>query len=200
MKKLMSLTLAVITVLTLVSCGLGKTEVSRGVIEGDVYKSEFIGIEFTKPESWIYSTDEEIAEALNMGADFLVEDKFKEAIENSDSVYDMMVKDSITGTNINVGVENLARTLSTNATEKQYLDALKSQLSEVSSMEVIFPEEYDSAKLGDTEFTRAICEAKVMGVTMTQAHYVRKVDGYMCYVVVTVVKGYTVEDIEAMFG
>lgn len=200
MKKLMSLTLAVITVFTLVSCGLFAPKLARGEIDGDVYKSEFIGIEFTKPESWVYSTDEEIAAVLDMDAELLVEDKFKDAIENADSVYDMMVKDTLTGTNINVGIENLSRTLSTNVTEKQYLDALKSQLSEVSSMEVIFPEEYDSAKLGDTEFTRAICEAKVMGVTMTQAYYVRKVDGYMCFVIVTIVKGYTIEDIEAMFG
>lgn len=199
MKKLMSLTLAVITVLMLVSCGSAKPEISRGVIEGDVYKSEYIGIEFTKPKSWIYSTDEEIAAALDMGAELLEEEKFKDSLENTNTVYDMMVKDSLTGTNINVGVENLARTLSTNATEEQYLDAAKNQLSQISSMQVTFPDEYDVVKLGDTEFTRAICKTKVQGISMTQVYYVRKIDGYMSFVIATITKGYTVEDIEAMF-
>ena len=199
MKKLVSLALALITVVMLIGCTSTKTEVSRGVIEGDVYKSEFIGIEFTKPESWVYSTDEEIAAALDMGADMLVEDKFKDSIKEADFLYDMMVKEVTTGTNINVGIENLSKTFSTNITEKQYLDALKSQLEEVTSMDVSFPDEYETAKLGDVEFTKAVCETKVQNITMTQVYYTRKVGGYMTYVIVTITKGYTVSDIEAMF-
>ena len=42
--------------------------------------------------------------------------------------------------------------------------------------------------------------AKANGVEMTQVYYLRKVDGYMTFVIVTITSGYTVADIEAMFN
>ena len=111
----------------------------------------------------------------------------------------MMVVDSITRTNINVGYENLSKTLSTNITVKQYVEALKAQFTNVSGMTVNFPDTLESAKLGNTEFTKVVCTATTQGVSMNQVYYLRKVDGYMCYVIVTIPSGYTVEQIEAMF-
>lgn len=171
---------------------------TRGQITEAVYKNEYLGFEFTKPDSWVYSTDAEIAAAMNMGAEMLGE-KFQDAIKNSPSVYDMMVVDSITRSNINVGYENLAKTLSSNITVEQYIEALKSQLSSVSSMTVSFPDKYDTVKLGKNEYTRVICNAKASGIQMTQVYYLSKMDGYMGFVIVTITNGYTVADIEAMF-
>ena len=73
MKKFISLFLAIVMLAMLVGCnnvpsGGGdnkgdtpKAELSRGTIDGDVYTNEYLGFKFTKPESWVYSTDEEIA-------------------------------------------------------------------------------------------------------------------------------------------
>ena len=131
--------------------------------------------------------------------DKILGEKFKETLENNPSVFDMMVVDSITRTNINVGYENLSKTLSTNITVKQYVEALKAQFTNVSGMTVNFPDTLESAKLGNTEFTKVVCTATTQGVSMKQVYYLRKVDGYMCYVIVTIPSGYTVEQIEAMF-
>jgi hypothetical protein len=210
MKKLISLLMATLMIAALFAgCSLGKDsgkgdtetkkELSRGTIEGAVYKNDFTGIQFTRPDSWVYSTDEEIAYAMSLGAEFL-EGDLKKALENSPTVYDMLVTDTLTRTNINVGFENLAKTLATNISEEQYFEAMKKQLDNVTGMTVSFPEKYDTVKLGGNDYLRAVCNVSAMGVNMQQVYYVRKVDKYMSFVIVTIVSGYTVQDIEAMFN
>lgn len=176
-----------------------KAELSRGAIDGDVYRNEYLGFEFEKPKSWVYATDEEIASAINMGAEVLLGDNFKEALENSDSIYDMWVRDIVTGSNINVGYENLSKTFSSNITEEQYIEALKKQLESVSAVQVVFPDELETVRFGDTEFTRAVCSTTMSGMTVTQAYYLKKVDKYMAFVVATIQGEYTVSAIESMF-
>ena len=112
----------------------------------------------------------------------------------------MMVIDSLTRSNINVGYENLSKTFSSNITVEQYIEAFKQQLSSVSGMTVTFPDSVDSVKLGGWEYSRLVCDVSVAGVNMTQVYYLRKVEGYMCFVIVTIVSGYTVAQIEAMFN
>ena len=213
MKKILALTLVLAMSLSLISCSLipfdiggqndddkGSTPVlSRGTIEGNVYTSEYLGVSFTKPESWVYSTDEEIAAAVNMGVDMFINENFKDALENNLSIYDMMVIDSITRSNINVGFENLAKSFSSNITVDQYIESLKSQLAQISSMKVTFPESSKTVKLSGTEFTKLQCTTTTQGITFTQVYYLRKVDKYIGFIIATIPSGYSVEQIEAMF-
>ena len=213
MKKILTLTLVLAMSLSLISCSLipsdiggqnddgkGSTPVlSRGTIEGNVYTSEYLGVSFTKPESWVYSTDEEIAAAVNMGVDMFINENFKDALENNLSIYDMMVIDSVTRSNINVGFENLAKSFSSNITVDQYIESLKSQLAQISSMNVTFPESSKTVKLSGTEFTKLQCTTTTQGITFTQVYYLRKVDKYIGFIIATIPSGYSVEEIEAMF-
>ncbi len=176
-----------------------KAEASKGTINGNVYKNEFLGFEFTKPASWVYSTDEEIAAAMNIAVDQILGENFKQALENNPVIYDMMVVDSITGTNISVIYENLAKSFLTNITEEQYVEMVKQQLAGVSGMTVSFPDQLEKAKLGKTEFTKCVCRTTANGMTFTQVYYLYNVDGYMVSITVTIPSGYTVADIEAMF-
>ena len=171
----------------------------RGTVVDTVYKNDYLGFEFTRPDSWVYSTDEEIAQTMNIGVEKLLGENFKEALENNPSIYDMMVVDTISRSSINVGYENLSKTMSTNITVEQYIAAVKKQLESVTEMTVTFPDTYDTVKLGETEFTRVVCSTTASGVNMTQVYYLRKMDGYMGFVIATIVKDYTVADIEAMF-
>ena len=211
MKKILALALALIMALLLISCnfdfnkgvqpdnGKKEAELSRGTIEGDVYTSEYLGVSFTKPESWIYSTDEEIAAAMNLGVDAFFDENFKNALENNPSIYDMMVVDSITRSNINIGFENLSKTFSTNITVEQYVQSIKKQLSNASGVTVTFPETFETVKLGKTEFTKVVCTVTVQGISMEQVYYLNKADKYMRFIIVTIPRGYTSEQIEAMF-
>ena len=197
MKRIISLLLALSMVFLFVGCQ--NPAPTRGTIDEDVYKNDFLKFEFTKPASWVYYTDEEIAKAINASADVFNDENLKEALKNNPTVYDMMVVDSITRTNINIGYENLSKSFSRNITVEQYIEALKEQFGKINEMNVIFPDEYTKAKLGETEFTRVVCKTVAGGMYMTQVYYLRKTDNYMCFVIATVTNDYTVSEIEAMF-
>lgn len=201
MKRIVSLTLVLAFALLLVGCNLGgnRVELSRGTIEGDVYSSEYLNLKFTKPASWVYSTDEEIAAMLNLGADFAGE-KFKDALENNPSVYDMMVVDSLTGTNICIGYENLSKKFASNMTVEQYIEALEQNFKSISGINATFPDTYDDVTLGGNEYTRVITTMSMSGNSFKQVYYLYKVDGYMAFIIVTLRGNYTVAQIEGMFS
>lgn len=212
MKKLTYLLLAIVIMIMCIGCSQPlsddddsedtspseKVELSRGKISGDVYKNKYLGLEFIKPESWVYSTDEEIAAVIDLGAETLLGENFQEALDNNPSIYDMMVVDTITRSSVSVGYENLAQTLSTNITERQYAEAVKSQLSGVTGVSFTF-EDYQTVQLGDTEFLCLSGSTVMNGVSMKQIYYMHKTDGYMAFIIVTIPSGYTVSEIEAMF-
>lgn len=211
MKKILSFLLVILLLTSLVGCSFNldlldkikneeKKEISRGTIEGDTYHNEVLEIQFTKPESWVYYTDEEIASAMNIAVDQMMSESFQNIFESIPSVYDMMVFDTVTRTNIVVGYEDVAQTFGGEITEEKYLDAAKKQLAvNATGMNTDFSDETEEVKLGDVEFTRAICSTTANGVTMLQVYYVRDIGDYMAFVVVTIPSGYTVAEIEAMF-
>ena len=126
MKKITSLLLALVMTFLLVAC-VGGVNISRGTISDDgVYRSESLSMSFTKPESWVYSTDEEIAELVNISVEMFDNEDFEKALENNAAIYDMMAKDLLTSTNVIVGYENLKKSFSSNITEEQYLDTGRS--------------------------------------------------------------------------
>ncbi len=172
--------------------------VSRGVIEGNVYKSKFSGITFTKPDSWVYSTDEEIAAAMNMGAEMLNQGEFEKTMAQVKSVYDMRAISATTGANISVQYENLALSLMSSMTEEQYIDAFIGIINDQEGVE-IKNDVKSSIKLGDKEYTKVEYVLSMSGVEVNQAVYVRKIGNYMNSIIVTLVTE-TVEEIEAMFS
>lgn len=176
-----------------------KVELSRGTKDGDVYSNKTMGFKFNKPDDWVYMTEAEIASAMNIGMEALAGKNYKDLLKNLDMVYDMMAKDVLTGSNISVGYENLERTFTSSITEKQYADAMKTQLQNVPNVTFTFLDNYDKVKLGDTEFTRFIANTVSYGTSMTQAIYLRKQGTYMTYVIVTLLGDYTVAEAEAMF-
>lgn len=206
MKKLLSLLFIIIITLSTVACSTsggnsdeGETEISRGTIRGNIYTNKYLGYRFIKPKAWEFATDEEIAAIVNVSVDSILGENFGEALKESDSLYDMMVVDPVTNTNINVGYDNLANIFNYNVTVQQYLDSVKNQLATVSGMTVTFVGDTEKITLGETEFFKAVAQTKYNKKTMKQVFYLKKVDNYMCYIIATIPEGYTVAEIEAMF-
>ncbi|MBR6725845.1 MAG: hypothetical protein IKL81_02520 [Clostridia bacterium] len=209
MKKITALILAILMAVSLLACNNDtsvdkgtdgaqqEAKLTRGTIAGNVYTTDYLGFSFEKPETWVYSTDEEIAATLNFSIETFLDNSFKEALEKSGTIYDMMVTDTLTSTNIIVGYESLPLS---NITEDQYFEAMKQQLQNVTGYTVDFPDEYEKITLGKNEFTKAVCVTTVYDSTITQVYYVRKVDQCMAFVIATIPAGYAVSDIEAMFS
>lgn len=193
MKRFLCLLLVIVTALSVVSCSVSLTVITRGKIDGNVYTNDVLGITFTKPTAWVYSTDEEIASLINTTADILNED-LNEALEKNGSLYDMMATDPSTNTNIIIGYEK------TNVSVERYIDALKEQTEQVSSMSIVFPSTYDEVTLGQKTFTKVVCQTQAYGVSMKQVYYLCKLDGYMSFIILTIPRGYTIDKIEQMFN
>ena len=138
MKKIISIILVLAMILVLAACGSSKKsnstpnlgsagnsgKASRGTIIGDNYSNYFAELNFTKPSDWEYYTDEQIAQTMNVGVD-MIKDEYQKLLETTGSLYDMMVMDPGTGTNVSVMFENLAVTGSTGMSADEYLNALK---------------------------------------------------------------------------
>jgi len=129
-KKLLALTLAFVLLVSLLAAcggngGNGATptpaepeatpapEVGnpmRGVWDGDVFTSQYLGFRFEMPEGWLAATDEEIAELLGLGADMIAQGTdLGDIMEVMDltTVTDIMVSDPITGANLSIAFERL---------------------------------------------------------------------------------------------
>lgn len=202
MKKLTALFLAFVLVLSFAACGTEDTDTSRefgrGVITGDVYESAFSGIRFTKPAEWKYYTDEELAATMNVSADAL-NNSFLETVASLTTVYDMMVIDQSTGTNVSVAYENLMLSANADMTCEEYLEAMKAQLSAIDTMKMEFGEPSPITLCGE-EYTRVICTVTMGEITVSQVYYLRNVDGYMNFMVATLSGDYDIAAIETMFG
>ena len=207
MKKILALLLAAALITLSTGCGVNdnspinsikKAEPSRGTINGDVYESEYLGLKFTKPESWIYSTDEDIAAMSGISAELLGED-FKALLDANPAIFDMMARDILSGTNINISYENLTKSASTNITEEQYVAALKQQFANIPEITVDFPDKLQTLTLGENDYTKVITTTTMSGIEMTQVYYLNKIDNYMSCIIVTITGDEEIADIEAMF-
>ncbi len=206
MKRFLMMLLVVCLLGTLAGCRekdpapevTGKT-LSRGTIDGDVYTSEFIGVSFTKPKTWVYSTDEEIAATMQIGAELLNQENFAAQAEKMNNVYDMMVRDLMTGDNINIGFENLKASNSSNITEEQYIEVAKNQLKEQASMLNYVFGEAEKCKLGQKDFYRLPAEGAYSGVSFDQFIYIRKEGTYMIVITLTLFGDTAATEYEAMF-
>ena len=208
MKKIITMLLIIMVTLSMVACSAsggnptaeeGEKGLSRGIISGNVYTNEYMGFCFTKPETWEYATDAEIAQMVNLSVENILGENFLEALENNESVYDMLVYDNVSGTSVSVAYENLSKSFSYNISVQQYLDAIENQFSSNTSMKLVFTGDIQKITLGNTEFFKAKAKNIFSGMTIDQVFYLKKVDGYMFAITVTL-QGYTAAEIEAMFG
>lgn len=172
---------------------------SRGTVEGDVYTSEFIGVSFTKPKTWVYSTDEEIAAAMQIGAELLDVENFAEQASKMNNIYDMMVRDTMTGNNINIVFENLKASASSNITVEQYIEVIKKQMGEQAQMLGYKFGEAEKCKLGEQEFYRLPAQGEYMGSTFNQRIYLRKEGAYMIVITLTLMDNSDGATFEALF-
>ncbi len=201
MKKILCIALSLLMLAGLVACQ-EPVEITRGTVDGNVFTSTFSGITFTKPDSWVYSSADELAQMMNSTIEEMTDSKFAESVSKLQTVQDMMVTDKKTGCNVSISYENLLISGSTKITAEEYLEKSKQEMAKLSETMGITATFKDSSTktLGGDEYVYARFETVAQGITMSQHYYLRKVEGYMTVIVATLVSGYEPADIEAMFS
>ena len=167
-----------------------------GETDGDVFKSDYSGLEFTKPSGWSFYSTDQLYELMDIGADALdIEiSEYQKEVAKLTMVYDMMAV-SLSGDNVQIIYENLVPTRSTKITEEQYLDNVAMGLENMG---------YTVGDSGETKLsgiTYCYIEASnvVSGKEINQVYYARKTGNYMSGVISTLVTKDR-EDIEQMFS
>ena len=109
MKRVSYLALALALVLSLTACSIGSKKFERGVVEGQTYTSQFLGLTCTAPAEYTYLNDQEIAQLNDLTADVVDSEELvkqmRESLENGNQVQDMylMTADGLQTVNVMLG-------------------------------------------------------------------------------------------------
>lgn len=151
------------------------TDVKRGTIADGVYKNETFGVSFAVPANMIVYTDEQIAQSLNLGTDFLTEktsysaEDMEKAMQGA--MYDAILLFSDNSSNVSVIYEDMDKS---QTNEEQYLQAVANSLKSMEGMGYQ-TEEPTVQKIGETEF--AVMTAKTD--QFAQKYFLHRVGDYM---------------------
>lgn len=222
MKKFVAILSAALTVLSLTACEGSKnpssdettlpaeaenTEISisladginPGTTDGNRFVNESTGIKFTKPDSWIFSSDEDIAGMMNIGAAHLDRDIFEKALAEMSTVYDMVAVDPDTSASVTVAYENISFSEKDISTEEKYLESIKEQILST-SMEFTFEDKIKSERLGSYTYKKLESTNTTSGYSIQQTIYARVIGDYMCTIVISNIAKGQLSKIEAMFS
>ena len=187
MKKILSIALALLLIFTLVACNSAPKEWSRGKVVDNVYTSEFAGIKLTPPDSnWIYYSDEQIAQLMNLTTQmdiFSDEQKAQMELAKQQTIYDAVLANSTSGSNINVVYENLEQNpVAKDLDAKGYADLLISQIKQMQGTNI--GEKFEKTVAGQ----KYVCiEGSISsyGMTMNQRYLLRKIGNYILAITIT---------------
>lgn len=164
-----------------------KTEFSMGEWKDNTYENKFLGLKFNLPEGWTYSSDEEIAQMMNIGSELLNDDQKKAAeLAKLTSVYYMVANDPNTGNNVSIMSEKPLMDVTT----EYYLNQLKTQLTAVESMNYEIGDT-SKEKVSGKEFETLTVTASMSGIEVAQKYYVYKMDEYFVCIIATSTSGET---------
>jgi hypothetical protein len=152
------------------------TDFVKGVIDGDVYTSDFAGIKFTAPEGWTFAKEDYILSMMNISLDVVGDDlAVNKALLEQAVIYDALCMDETTGANIIFEYENLAKEVPDpdKYTMDDIIDSFDKQLSAISSIKYE-KKESDTVTLAGQEYTKLVYSAEMSTLSMEQVFYVRR--------------------------
>lgn len=219
MKKFISVMLLLTMLVTASSCSTKVTEKDKDKVGGDVsdsaewnsgetsgqvYTSSFGGFKLTAPdENWVFASEEEILEKMDIATDSdILTDSQKRAAEigKQKTIYDAVLTDLTSGSNVIIMYENLSLTLGASKIDaSQYANTLKTQLEATGQYTVDAPQ---TISFLNESYVRVDSTATIEGVTLSQTYLLKKIDKYMLAICITpgITSGITVDSMMAMFS
>ena len=172
------------------------SDVPLGVTTDTQYTNEALGVSFTLPEGWRFATNEEIALALQIGADALTDSKsFKEALLEQPYFFDVMALDASGTNNFNINYTDLAKSgIGAQMSEATFGALSESQLKQMSDAyeDAIFT--HETLPLGEGEFVSMSVDATATTLGLYQRQYYKKVN--QTYFVVITITGETAQKVD----
>ncbi len=196
--RFFALVLAALMLTALVSCDTAAAakKYSRGTVDGNVFTSTFSGLTFTKPDDWVYYTDEEIADATGTALEMFKDNEAFEKAADASLIDFYAVAES--GDNVNLSYsKGVLFTLFQPSIDKTVADTRAAY--ESAGITCVVGGQTD-AKLGSVEMQKVTFTLTYYGVEMHQYCYFTMVGNYFMSVACTTVTGLTAADFEAMFS
>jgi len=178
-------------------------EFARGEWVETVYTNEFAELKYEIPEGWVYATDEEIKAVVGQGAEMINESggtEFSTEQLEQTAVYDMLVQNPVTGTNVQVIFESLkgipgGTQIDTNI----YIETTKNLLTSSGVAEYNFSDTYE-VTIGANKYTVLDLEYELWGVSVQQRYCTRRVGDYMTSIIVTDAAGGDIDKVMDSFS
>ncbi len=164
-----------------------------GTVEDNVYTSSFGNLTFTAPDNYVFYSDEEILDLMDLGADLLYDDasELYAELAQQTTIYDMVAQDSETGDNVIIMYENLEAYGSGIADlydVDTYIEALDTQMESLASSGMTFTKT-DAADVTfcgqdfvKTEYTFTM---ESYDYTTSQVYYINKNGDYMTVIILS---------------
>ena len=173
----------------------------RGMWDGNIWTSEYLGLYFYLPEGWEFASDEEIVDILGLGsalilgaAGMAITDEFWEGINAV--LYDMLAFDLESGSNIQVLIERMP---SIDFGVREVIE-YNAELLPHFGMNVNI--DVEPRQIGGLEWEGFEAYMDEFGFRQDMTYYLRVVDGFAVAILVTTYNDYgkTVDDYLRLFG
>ncbi|MCD7784158.1 MAG: efflux RND transporter permease subunit [Oscillospiraceae bacterium] len=202
MKRFFAVVICLAMALNLLT-GCGSKELDMNTVMGSVtdgvYVNEYADLTFSPGSDWTFYGDSELLEMMDVSEDSVdTESKRQNILSRVQTLYTTMAMDEV-GANIIIGFENL--TLSTDGTSYSAEDYAEALVEQCTASGYTFGD-ITTVEIGGNTYYKAVGSIEESGYDMTQAFLVRRIDDYMCFIIITTIDGYTVtpDEIIAMLG
>lgn len=205
-KRIAAVMLAALCALSMAGCLKNTTEEDKafvcGTVNGNVYESRFSGLKLTAPEGWKFSTEDELLEMMDIATEQFEDDAKKKAAEigRQKTIYDAMLMDQESGTNVIIMYENMSASIGGSLySAEEYAGILENNVKSESGYRSIKNEAADFCGEKYHCFIWQTVNANNVGIE--QCALIRKVDNYMLSIVFSYVpdSGVSLDGLKGMF-
>ncbi len=191
----------VLAMALLTACGTSELDMNvvMGSVSDGVYTNEYAELTFSPASDWTFYDDSSLYEMMDISEDSVdTESRKQNVLSRTQTLYTMMAMDEI-GANLIVGFENL--TLSTDGTSYSGEDYANELVAQCAASGYTFGD-ITTTTIGGNTYYQAVGTVEESGYDMIQAFLVRRIDDYMCFLIITTIDGYTIttDDIIAMLS
>ena len=168
---------------------------AEGTTNENTYTNVYLGLTFTKPDSWSFFPKDALAGLTGAGVTVSVAD----AADSLGAAYDMMAVDYTTNSSVSLVFENLEVTAGSTMSAKDYVDNVIKTALETTPDSTLTEE--TEITIGESTYLKVTITNQSQNTTMVKTHYLRCVDKYMIHITATAPENVAATtDFDSMFS